>query len=252
LISEFLETSGVRLVRAGLIGALLLTAGACMMAGMKAPAESHIGAAVARGASHLKSLIAADEYKLDCRASDGSPCPVHETGHVFAGYRHVSPSAAPVLRVQATRNLSIAGAQTADGWWRSYFYPGRYYGTYMSLRLLCKTGSLPESRRKGLSFLLGSRNPDGSWGSPGNIYETCLALNALAACGARGEAFRSGIARLIAWQRPDGSWRDERAVIWEFTYRDKPIIWRAHDARGVVTTALAVKALRSAQDGGAQ
>lgn len=146
----------------------------------------------------------------------------------------------------------IAGAQTADGWWRSFFYPGRYYGTYMSLRLLCKTGSLPESRRKGLSFLLGSRNPDGSWGSPGNVYETCLALNALAACGARGEAFRSGIARLIAWQRPDGSWRDERAVIWEFTYRDKPIIWRAHDARGVVTTALAVKALRSAQDGGAQ
>ncbi len=34
----------------------------------------------------LTARIVAGSYDLACTASDGSPCPVHETGHVFSGF----------------------------------------------------------------------------------------------------------------------------------------------------------------------
>ena len=140
----------------------------------------------------------------------------------------------------------IIRAQTSQGWWRSYFYPGRYYATYMSLVLLGKTGTGEAARKKGIAFLQTSQNQDGSWGG---VYDTSLALNALAACGVIDDAFRRGIAWLAARQEPDGSWRDEHAPVWEYTYSDHPpVVWRAYDTDGVVTTALAVKALRSASE----
>jgi hypothetical protein len=142
----------------------------------------------------------------------------------------------------------IAQAQTSQGYWRSYFYPGKYYGTYMSLALLCATGKGTDAREKGIAFLTGSQNPDGSWGSPAGPYETSLALDALAACGIFGGPFEKGVSWLLKQQMPDGSFRDGKRVIWEYTHRESPpVIWRAFDTEGVVTTALAVKALRSAQ-----
>jgi len=309
-----------------------------------------IGAAIVQGASYLKRAVNEDRYHLACRASDGSACPVHAAGHVFAGffiadaigdalssaerqkitsrmdaeerqgvwgympyapvdsddtafvirtYRMLGrdmpadrllrfydqdgkafatfdgrgPAAlvfdpsvennfglhpevnANIYNLLADSTLSewvnddlIARSQTPQGWWRSYFYPGPYYATYVSLILLCKTGRREDTRSKGIDFLRESRNPDGSWGRPGGVYETSLALNAMAACVVIDDAFRKGIAWLLTQQSPDGSWRDEKIVLWEYTYReDPPVLWRAYDTGGVVTTPLALKALRSAR-----
>jgi hypothetical protein len=141
----------------------------------------------------------------------------------------------------------IVGAQDPQGWWRSYFYPGHYYGTAMSLTLLCKRQKGEGARTKGIAFLQASQKPDGSWGG---AYETALALDALAACGVRDHAFDRGISWLVGRQGPDGAWREPDAPLWEYTYRDQPpVVWRAYDTGGVVTTALAVAALRAAQDG---
>jgi hypothetical protein len=330
-----------------IVVALYLLSG-CAPIPAGAAEDLHIDAAVGQGVSYLRKVVGEDRHHLTCRASNGSSCPVHGTGHVFAaffiasaigdllspeerqkilarmdaeerqgvwGYMPYAPvdadDTAFVIRTYrmlgkeaATESLlrfydkeakafttfdgrgtadmvfepSVAGniglhpevnaniftlladttlsslineeligrAQTSPGWWRSYFYPGRYYATYMSLGLFGKTGKGETSRKKGIAFLHTSQNHDGSWGG---AYDTSLALNALAACGVFDDAFRRGIAWLAAQQKPDGSWRDEDTLLWEYTYSDDPkIVWRAYDTDGVVTASLAIKALRSARE----
>lgn len=308
-------------------------------------------AAAAQGTSCLKEAVSANRYHLDCNASDGSACPVHATGHVFAAY-FIADAIADALSSEEKRILTgrmdaecrggvwgymlyapvdsddttfvirtykilgremmadsllrfydkegqafttfdgrgkaslvfepsvinnhsfhpevnanifslladtplsclihdeiILRAQTDQGDWRSYFYPGSFYATYMSLSLLCKTGRQEDARNKGIAFLRRSQNADGSWGKAGGPYETSLAINALAACGVLDSVFKKGIFRLLAQQSPDGTWKDETIVIWAYTYSQKPlVIWRAYDTGGVVTTALAVKALRTVRE----
>ena len=314
-----------------------------------ASGDGSIGVSIDRGASYLKKAVREDRHHLACRASDGSECPVHKTGHVFAGFfiaeaigDLLSPAEkqkitdrmdaenrqgvwgymiyAPVdsddtafvirtnrllgknkaadsllrfydkdagafttfdgrgpaalvyepseagnyaLHPEVNANVftlladtPLAGlinddliirAQTPQGWWHSYFYPGRYYATAMSLKMLCKTKKGENARKKGIAFLQSSQKPDGSWGG---AYDTALALHALAACGVYDDAFGKGISWLALQQKPDGSWRDEEVPLWEYTYKDHPkVIWRAYDTNSVVTTALAVSALRSAQRG---
>lgn len=308
-----------------------------------------VDAAIDRGASYLRQAVREDRHHLACRASDGSECPVHKTGHVFAGFfiaqaigDLLSPAEkqkitdrmdaenrggvwgymiyAPVdsddtafvirtnrllgknmaadsllrfydkdagafttfdgrgpavlvyepseaanygLHPEVNANVftlladtPLAGlinddliirAQTPQGWWHSYFYPGHYYATAMSLTLLCKIKKGEDARKKGIAFLQSSQKRDGSWGG---AYDTALALSALAACGVFDETFRRGISWLTLQQRPDGSWRDEEVPLWEYTYKDQPkVIWRAYDTDGVLTTALSVSALRGAQKG---
>lgn len=140
----------------------------------------------------------------------------------------------------------LASMQTTRGDWPSYFYPGPYYATYMNLSALCGAGILEKARSRGTAFLLADQNPDGSWGTPGGVYETSLALNTLAVCGNVDDAFRRGTAWLLARQAPDGSWGAPETIIWEFRFSDDPpVVWRAFDRHGVVTTALAVKALKA-------
>jgi hypothetical protein len=141
----------------------------------------------------------------------------------------------------------IESGQAPEGYWRSYFYPGNYYSTYMHLRLLCSAGEMKEAMAGGTSFLRGSQHADGSWGDPGNVYDTALALNSLDVCGEReGDAFKKGVAYLRSAQSPDGSLRHSQ-VIWEFRYRDAPAVtWRAYDDQGLVATALALKVLAPA------
>jgi hypothetical protein len=327
---------------------MVVVAALCLLSGCAhVPAgDGHMAVAAGQGASYLRKAVREDRYHLACRASDGSACPVHGTGRVFAGffiasaigdlfspgerqkitdrmdaeeqhgvwaymphapvdaddtalvirsYRMLGMNAAPdgllrfhdkqarafttfdvqgpaalvwepstmgnhgihpevnanIFTLLADTGLSglindelIVRAQTPQGWWRSYFYPGHYYATYMNLGLLCQTGRCRDAREKGIAFLHASQNRDGSWGG---VYDTSLALNALAVCGVFDDAFRRGITWLSVQQKPDGSWRDEHTPLWEYIYSDDPkVVWRAYDTDGVVTTALAVKALRSA------
>ncbi len=137
----------------------------------------------------------------------------------------------------------ISRSQAQDGHWRFYFYPGDYYSTYANLDLLCTSGELPQAKQKGIAFITGSQNSDGSWGSPGNPYDTALALNALAACGSKGAQLDKGAAYLVGKQLADGSWEFTGAV-WSYTFMGSN--WEGTDSNRVITTALAVKALKKA------
>jgi len=139
----------------------------------------------------------------------------------------------------------VIKAQSTDGSWPAYFYPGKYYGTYMFMRLCSTREECASPMDRATDFLVRTQNADGSWGSPGNAHETALALNALACAGTIGAACEKGIAFLLNHQSEDGSWACDR-VIWEFYRQQQPlIVWRALDTHRVVTTSLCLKALRA-------
>jgi hypothetical protein len=153
-------------------------------------------------------------------------------------------------------NLTLA-SQDPEGYWYSYFYPSKYYSTYLNLELICSSNltsaGLKDAQARGVAFILKSQNGDGSWGDPGNAYETALALNALASCSIFNGQFEKGVQFLLKEQMPDDSWGTTK-VIWEFHYEDDPpIVWRGYDESRIMTTSLVVKALkRAAGSGGLQ
>lgn len=139
----------------------------------------------------------------------------------------------------------VSRSQAPDGSWHSFFYPGKYHSTYMNLALLCSSGKLKEERDGGITFLLSSQESDGSWG--GNAYETALALNSLAVCSTYNEQYRKGVGFLLGSQGADGSWSASEPV-WEFHFQGD--ILEGLDSERVITTSLAVKALKSAKMSG--
>jgi len=140
----------------------------------------------------------------------------------------------------------ILQSQTEQGYWNSYFYPGKYYSTYINLDFLCRADKLDESKEKGINFIINSQNDDGSWGKPGNSYETALALNSLAVCEVINEQFGKGILFLLKNQLKDGSWKNSE-VIWEYYSQQDPlVIWRAYDDNKIVVSSLCIKALKKA------
>jgi len=137
----------------------------------------------------------------------------------------------------------ITRSQTGEGYWHSYFYPSRYYGTYMALSVIHNKSEYKKSESCGINFILRTQNQDGSWGSPADSHETALALNALASCNRLGEAYQKGLLFLLNNQMKDGSWQTY-GIIWEYVWRDDPkVVWKAHDSNRIITTSLAVKAL---------
>lgn len=140
----------------------------------------------------------------------------------------------------------ILDFQYPDGSWEGYFYPGQYYSTYMSMRLLCAVDNYSKAVKKGLDFILHSQKQDGSWG--GNPYDTSLALNTLLTCSKTSlDATRKGIEYLLRTQQPDGYWI-QKNPIWQFVYDDEPLtIWFAYDSKHTLTTSLALLALKEYQ-----
>ena len=72
--------------------------------------------------------------------------------------------------------------QIRDGYWKSTWYHGPYYGTYVCLRLLIRGCSEPETLRLAGGFLRSRQNKDGGWGNGdcSNALDTSLALLGLA------------------------------------------------------------------------
>lgn len=136
----------------------------------------------------------------------------------------------------------VSASQSADGSWHSYFYPGKFYGTWMFLDLIGQLGGFEKERSRGIEFLTDVQNSDGSWGKDSDPYETSLALHGLDAVAAAPEAAARGREFLSATQLEDGSWKSDR-VIWEF-HESPTDLWQARDANRVVATSLCVGALR--------
>lgn len=137
----------------------------------------------------------------------------------------------------------ITRSQSADGYWYSYFYPGKFYSTYQFLSLLHSFEKLSAAKEKGIQFLQKSQNNDGSWGNSSDCYETALALKCLLLYLPPNKQIHNGIEFLLKAQQTDGAWSSER-IIWEF-YDQNNDVWQAKDANNIVTTSLCLSAIRN-------
>jgi hypothetical protein len=143
-----------------------------------------------------------------------------------------------------TDDALVQASQAPEGYFRTYFYPSRYYGTWLSLDFLAKAPRLTNEQGKAVQFLSESQNQNGSWGRPENVYETALALNSYSQGEIDQTKLRKAVQFLLESQYADGSWSAQQPI-WKFRHRDAPVVtWEAYDNNRVVTTALALKALK--------
>ena len=135
--------------------------------------------------------------------------------------------------------------QTQDeaGFWSSYFYPSKLFGTLLMLELLEGRQAFAGARDRAHAFLAGSQNADGSWGDGGDPHETALAVAALAGYRRYAKAVQRGVDHLLSTMMEDGSWSSP-ATIWFYKWPHD--LWRAHDSDRAYVTARCLIALRRA------
>lgn len=136
----------------------------------------------------------------------------------------------------------ITRSQASEGYWYSFFYPGRFYSTWLFMDLIGQLGGFEQERAEAIRFLTAEQNSDGSWGVGSGVLETALAVRSLVCVSAGEELVARGREFLLAAQREDGSWETD-SVIWEF-HESRSDVWQARDANRVVVTALCLLALR--------
>lgn len=139
----------------------------------------------------------------------------------------------------------IKKSQAPEGYWRSFFYPGKYYSSYMYMNLLEKLDGFQSMKDKTIAYIQSRQNGNGSWREFNDkIYPTTLALNILACRGCFDSRFKAGIEFLLERQLNDGSW-ETKHPIWKYHYMDSPkVVWTAYDINRVMATALALRALK--------
>jgi squalene-hopene/tetraprenyl-beta-curcumene cyclase len=104
----------------------------------------------------------------------------------------------------------LEGAQDTAGFWDSTWYAGKYYGTWVCVRLLRE--ALPNSPGVGMArnFLIDTQRPDGGWGEgETNPLQTAFATLGFACVAqhARGnEVISAGIRHLLETQSSSGAW----------------------------------------------
>ncbi|HEU0146995.1 MAG TPA: hypothetical protein VFR21_08970 [Bradyrhizobium sp.] len=134
--------------------------------------------------------------------------------------------------------------QDQRGFWKSFFYPSPLYATLLVLDLTRGNPAFATAVGRALSFIVGSQNADGSWGTNSDPYETALAVAALAAHPAHAIAMRRGVEHLLSTMAGDGSWQSG-ACVWEAHWNEQDI-WRGYDTHRAYTTARCLIALRRA------
>ena len=97
---------------------------------------------------------------------------------------------------------------------------------------------------RALSFIIGSQNADGSWGTNSDPYETALAVAALAGHQAHAAATRRGVEHLLSTMAGDGSWTSG-ACVWESHWNEHDV-WRGYDTHRAFVSARCTIALRRA------
>lgn len=151
--------------------------------------------------------------------------------------------------LNTTVNYELARQfQSPDGYWEGYFYPGKYYATYLNLTLLCPIPHYASTVKRGLQFIKSSQHANGSWGSPGNAYETALATLTLLTCHTDADSnIQKGIRYLLSSQEQNGAWSTP-TPIWAFVGHDDPVlIWTAYDHENTLTTAFVVYTIKRYQ-----
>lgn len=136
----------------------------------------------------------------------------------------------------------ICETQHEDGYWHSYFYPSRYYATWLALELIRNQPAFNALRVRAHNFLLSSQSKDGTWGDLGDPYETALACCALAAGDETGASITEALLFFLKSQLDDGSWATG-SKIWEFREAEDNV-WQAFDSNRVITTSLVLCALQ--------
>ncbi len=110
----------------------------------------------------------------------------------------------------------LISEQNIDGHWESRWYYGKYYGTYVCLRLLnCFPKEFFETKQKSLNFLKTSQNENGSFGSEENlIMSTSFARLSLNFFPSENSTinFRNSERFLLNNQLIDGSWKAENFI----------------------------------------
>lgn len=153
-----------------------------------------------------------------------------------------------LLNLDAVINYDlISASQNKQGDWQSYYYAGKYYSTYLNMKILCETKQRKVNVLQGLHFLKSTQNNDGSWSH--DPYDTALALNALLVCERQPSvAVTSGVKALLKMQTKNGDWVRDK-MIFSYVYQEKPrIVWSFYDNTHLVTTALATLALKRYAD----
>ncbi len=128
-----------------------------------------------------------------------------------------------------------------DGLLANYHYPSRFYASWL-LRDV-------EPGQSHLDRATAARQqPDGSWEAVEDGFstaqETALALLSLSDSACSSDMGWRGAAFLVAHQRSDGSWPG--GVLWNYSFpkRGTKGFWQAQDSMSMMTTSLALVALR--------
>lgn len=138
----------------------------------------------------------------------------------------------------------INKSQNEDGSFNTFYYPSKYYSSYMFLSFLCKSKDkkLYDITNKAINFVLNTQNIDGSWGDyNGNNYDTALALASLKTCNINNSKTKKAKKLLLKNQNQDGSW-DANEIFWTF-HLDKNTYWNTY-INSILTTSIAVIALK--------
>lgn len=105
----------------------------------------------------------------------------------------------------------LMGKQEPDGSWRSRWYAGPFYGTYLVLRLMTLASPAAPEVEQAKQFIRMSQRGDGGWGnlSASTPLSTALALLCLASGPIPAEDFRRAEAALVYLRnvrQGDGTW----------------------------------------------
>ncbi len=133
----------------------------------------------------------------------------------------------------------IRRCQAPEGYWYSYFYPGKYFGSNSFMELLAQLPGFENEIEKTIRFLHQQQMADGSWGDP---YNSGLALQALGRHTPVDEHLARGIDYILKNQDSDGAWKSTE-TIWHF-YEAADDVLIAKDVHNVVTTASCISALK--------
>ena len=136
----------------------------------------------------------------------------------------------------------IINQQNEEGFWGSRWYYGKYYGTYVCLRLLKELdNNSTEAIKKATNFLKKSQNQDGGFFSqdsacsnPLNTSFALMSLNLFNDTVDLNEQIRKARLFLTQSQKPDGSWGESPFI--------KPKAQEPYKSK-TLTTALVLKAL---------